>query len=87
MYAKHHHFDWLRANIEQHLLRIDGVIDALVPTAIGVPDLHGDEPWLEELFERRQSMQSTLFELEQQIDGRRLESKVAAVRLAHGNGR
>ena len=82
MYAKHHHFGWLRENIEQHLLRIDGVIAALVPASIGVPGLNGDEPWLEELFDRRQSVQSTLFELEQQIAGRLPESQVAVKRIA-----
>jgi hypothetical protein len=32
--------------------------------------VRGDEPWLKQLFERRQRVQSTLFELEQQIDER-----------------
>jgi hypothetical protein len=87
MYAKRCHFDWLRENIEQRLSRIDCVIAALLPTSIDVPDLTGDEPWLEELFERRQSVQSTLFELEQQSGGQLPETRVAVERLACGDAR
>ena len=67
---RHHHLDWLRKNIEQHLSRVDRVIATLMPATVGGPGVRGDEPWLEQLFERRQSVQSTLFELEQQIDER-----------------
>lgn len=87
MYAKRYHFDWLRENIEQHLSRIDCVIVALLPASVGVPDVAGDEPWLEELFERRQSVQSTLFELEQQIGGQLPETIVAVERLARSDDR
>lgn len=87
MVAKPHHLDWLRENIEQHLSRVDQVIAAVVPASAGIPGVSGDEPWVERLFERRQSVQSTLFELEQQIDSRRAGSANAATLIASGDDR
>ena len=74
-------------NIEQHLLRVDSVIAAVVPATMGVPGVRGDEPWVERLFESRQSIQSTLFELEQQIDEGRAEAADTAILLASGDDR
>lgn len=86
MYAKTHHFEWLRENIEQHLTRVDRVIAALLPAsedAIGHAEV---EPWLDELFERRQSVQSTLFDLDRQIGGALAGSRVPA-KFARGDER
>jgi len=87
MVANRHHLDWLRENVEQHLSRVDRVIAAVVPASVGVPGVNGDEPWVERLFECRQIVQSTLFELEQQIDDRRAQVSDAANLLADGDDR
>jgi hypothetical protein len=87
MVAKPRHLDWLRANIEQHLSRVDEVIAAVMPATVGDSGVSYDEPWVEHLFERRQSVQSILFELEQQIDQRRAEASDVVELLAGGDDR
>jgi hypothetical protein len=87
MVAREHHLNWLRENIVQHLSRVDRVLAELVPGAYGVPGVRGVEPWLERLLDRRQSVQSKLFEVEQQIERRGLELSSRAERLASGDDR
>ena len=71
MYANRHHLHWVRENILQHLSHVDQVLCAIVPASVGVPGARSDEPWIERLFERRQGLQSTLAEVEQQIGQQR----------------
>jgi len=71
MYTKRHHLDWVRANIVEHLRHADRVISAIVPASVGVPGVRGDEPWVVQLFERRQGLQSTLSDVERQIAQKR----------------
>ena len=71
MSPKRHHLDWVRENILQHLTRVDHVISDLVPASVGEPGVRGDEPWVEQLFERRQGLQSTLRDVERQIEQQR----------------
>lgn len=87
MNATRHHLDWVRANILEHLSRVDRVIAEMVPSAAGVPGVRGDEPWVERLFARRQSVQSKLFEVERQIEQRRTEPVAVATMRAFGDDR
>jgi hypothetical protein len=64
--------DWVRTNILQHLSRVDRVIAEMIPGSGDLPGVRGDEPWVELLFERRQGLQTTLCEVEQQLAERRI---------------
>jgi hypothetical protein len=65
MISQRHHFELLRENVLQHLSYADDAIVKILDTDDA--EVSEDEPWLTELFERRQSLQSTLADLEQQI--------------------
>ena len=65
MITQRHHFELLRENVLQQLSYADRAIVEILPTDDA--DVSDEEPWLAQLFERRQSLQSTLSELEQQI--------------------
>ena len=65
MNSNGHHLEWLRENVLQHLSTADRAIAELVPDDGDV--LSSYEPWINELFDRRRVLQSTLSDLEQQI--------------------
>ncbi len=67
MTSKRPHLTWVRENIVDHLATVDRFLAEVVPTRIGLPGASGDEPWLVRLFEQRQTLQSTLSEVERQI--------------------
>jgi hypothetical protein len=60
MNAKRPYLEWLRQNILWHLSRADRTIVGILPA-------DNNEPWIKHLFERRQSLQSTLWEIERQL--------------------
>jgi hypothetical protein len=67
MASKRYQLKWVRENIRLNLRRVDGVILEIVRMSVSMPGVPGDEPWLDRLFERRQGLQTTLAEVERQI--------------------
>lgn len=58
---------WLCMNIEQNLDRIDAVLAEILDETAGPLAVEAADPWVERLFERRRGLQSTLAEIERQI--------------------
>jgi hypothetical protein len=56
----------MRENVLQHLSCADRAILEVLPT--DDEERNGDAPWINELFERRRVLQSTLSDLELQIE-------------------
>ena len=67
MTTKRCQLNWVRENIRLNLSRVDRVIAEIVRTSLTMPSLHDGEPWVDRLFERRQGLQTTLAEVERQI--------------------
>lgn len=67
MTTKRCQLNWVRENIELNLSRVDRAIAEIVGTSLTMSSLHDGEPWVDRLFERRQGLQITLAEVEQQI--------------------
>jgi hypothetical protein len=68
MISNRPHLVWVRQNIVDQLATVDGFLAEVVPPRIGLQGASGDEPWLVRLFEQRQSLQSTLSDVERQIE-------------------
>jgi len=59
---------WLCENIQQHLSRIDAVLAEILDESAGTDAVEIVEPWIDRLFEGRRELQSTLSEIERQIE-------------------
>ncbi|MGD9635853.1 MAG: hypothetical protein AB7G28_22080 [Pirellulales bacterium] len=68
MRTSHTSLNWLCRNIEQNLERVDAVLAEILDEPAGSQFTEATEPWIDRLFERRRELQSTLAELERQIE-------------------
>jgi hypothetical protein len=59
--------NWLCRNIEENLDRIDAVLSVILDETAGPSTEEAAEPWIDRLFERRRGLQSTLADIERQI--------------------
>lgn len=60
--------NWLCQNIEQNLDRIDAVLAEILDETAGPFAVEAAGPWVDRLFEGRRELQSTLAEIERQIE-------------------